>query len=167
MLPPNECLVLTDFQVFFQPVRRCSTPFHISKCQVHENAQACDRENGASAIKGESAGNRGDHLAMEPKTRNLQLEERNLLRRATNVKSAALPNAPPFMPNAVFACPLVRAGETQADRFSRAGIYHKSTGHSNKAGRLDPVDNQFTIPYKDCLAGFGGLAMKHNFLSNF
>jgi len=41
-----------------------------------------------------------------------------------------------------------------------------ATSHSKEAGRLDPVDNGFTIPYNDCLIGFGELAMAHYFLSN-
>jgi hypothetical protein len=38
-----------------------------------------------------------------------------------------------------------------------------ATSHSKEAGRLGPVDNMFTILYKDCLTGFGELAMAHYF----
>lgn len=41
-----------------------------------------------------------------------------------------------------------------------------ATSHSKEAGRVGPVDNMFTILYKDCLTGFGELAMAHYLLSN-
>jgi hypothetical protein len=36
-----------------------------------------------------------------------------------------------------------------------------ATNHSKEAGLLGPVDNMFTILYKDSLTGFGELAMAH------
>ena len=94
--------------------------------------------------------------AREPRTRNLSPEERELLRRATSVKSAAFSTALQFLqfvPNPVFACPCEGPQDKNPSLFSAANCRTSPHGHGKKAGCGQVVPAPLVNPAKDVSHG--------------